>query len=134
MGFKQCNTDGRNFWTVKETMLKNKPHLVKFHEDILVNQELFNWHSYIVIWGSHQLRNVLSQVIKHCSGSGEVGYNRKSVIFDFFFFLFIGICYILCCESSMYIYYIKSIIFLIRNLIVCCLVLVGQKIDDKSGG
>ncbi|KAM9410510.1 glucosamine 6-phosphate N-acetyltransferase isoform 2-T2 [Pholidichthys leucotaenia] len=29
-GSKHCNTNGRSVWTKGETMLKNKPHLVKF--------------------------------------------------------------------------------------------------------
>ena len=28
---KQCNADGRSVWTAKDTMLKNKPHLVRFN-------------------------------------------------------------------------------------------------------
>ena len=34
---KCCNTDGRSMWTAGETMLKNKPHLVKFYHCIIVS-------------------------------------------------------------------------------------------------
>ena len=37
MGSKHCNTDGRNVWTARDTMLKNKPHLVTFYKSILVS-------------------------------------------------------------------------------------------------
>ena len=40
-GPKRCNTDGRSVWTVKGTMLKNKPNLVTFHEIFLVGQWTF---------------------------------------------------------------------------------------------
>ena len=36
MRFKLCNTDGRSLWTTGEIMLKNKLHLVTFHEIILI--------------------------------------------------------------------------------------------------
>ena len=35
--FKHYNTDGRSVWTGRGTLLKNKPHLVTFHETILVS-------------------------------------------------------------------------------------------------
>ena len=34
---KHCNTDGRSVWTAGETMLKNKPHLVKYDHCIIVS-------------------------------------------------------------------------------------------------
>ena len=34
---KCCNTDGRSVWTAGETMLKNKPHLVKSDHCIIVS-------------------------------------------------------------------------------------------------
>ena len=37
MGSKHCKTDGRSMWTARRSMLKNKPHLVMFHESILVS-------------------------------------------------------------------------------------------------
>ena len=37
MGSKHCNTYGRSVWTARRTMLKNKLHLVTFHESILVS-------------------------------------------------------------------------------------------------
>ena len=37
MGSKHCNTDGSSRWTARRTMLKNKPHLVPFHESLLVS-------------------------------------------------------------------------------------------------
>ena len=37
MGSKHCNTDGKSEWTVNGTMLKNKSHLVVFHESVLVS-------------------------------------------------------------------------------------------------
>ena len=37
MEFKHWNTDGNCLWTAKEIMLKNKPHLVTFHESTLVS-------------------------------------------------------------------------------------------------
>ena len=41
MEFKHHNTDGRNVWTTKGIMLKNKSNLVTFHETILVSQRTF---------------------------------------------------------------------------------------------
>ena len=41
MGSKTCNSDGRSVWTVRLTMLKNKPLLVTFHKSILVNLRTF---------------------------------------------------------------------------------------------
>ena len=35
--FKYSNTDGRSVLTAGETMLKNKPHLVKFNHCIIVS-------------------------------------------------------------------------------------------------
>ena len=37
--------NGRRLWTARETMLKNEPHLVTFHERL--TYELFNQPSYI---------------------------------------------------------------------------------------
>ena len=37
MGSKHCITNGKSVQTVKGIMLKNKPHLVTFHESILVS-------------------------------------------------------------------------------------------------
>ena len=34
---KHCITDRGNVWTTKETMLKNKPHLVSFHRSIFIS-------------------------------------------------------------------------------------------------
>ena len=36
MGSKHCNTDGRSVRTTRATILKNKPHLVTFHENIWI--------------------------------------------------------------------------------------------------
>ena len=33
----RCNTDGRTVWTTGNTMLKNKPHLVRFDRCIIVS-------------------------------------------------------------------------------------------------
>ena len=35
--FKYYNTDGRSVWTTGETMLKNKPHLIKFDQCIIIS-------------------------------------------------------------------------------------------------
>ena len=37
MESKHCNTDERNVWHTRRTILKNKPNLVKFQENILVS-------------------------------------------------------------------------------------------------
>ena len=37
MESKRCNTDGRSVWTAGETIVKNKPHLVKFDHCIIVS-------------------------------------------------------------------------------------------------
>ena len=34
---KHCNSDWRSVWTVMETILKNKPHLIPFHVNIIVS-------------------------------------------------------------------------------------------------
>ena len=38
---KQCNTHGRSVWIIRGTILKNKPHLMLFHESILVSLRTF---------------------------------------------------------------------------------------------
>ena len=38
---KHCNTDGRSVRTAGETMLKNKPHLVKFDHCIIISLGTF---------------------------------------------------------------------------------------------
>ena len=43
-GFNRCNTDGRNVWTTRETMLKNKPHVVKFDHCIRVSLSMLHIH------------------------------------------------------------------------------------------
>ena len=37
MGSKYYNTDDRSVWNTRGTTLKNKPHLITFHESILVS-------------------------------------------------------------------------------------------------
>ena len=37
MRSKHCITDGTSVWTARRTILKNKPHLVTFHESMLVS-------------------------------------------------------------------------------------------------
>ena len=46
---KCCNTDGRSvWWTTGETMLKNKPHLVKFDHCIIVS--LWTFQPNLIHW------------------------------------------------------------------------------------
>ena len=40
MNSKQCNTNGRSVWTTMWTMLKNKPHLVTFHESMYLGKPM----------------------------------------------------------------------------------------------
>ena len=37
MGSKHCNINERSVWITRKTVLKNKPHLVTFHENDLVS-------------------------------------------------------------------------------------------------
>ena len=48
-GSEHCNTDGRNVWTAGESMLKNKPHLVKFNNCIIVSLWTVHPHVWIFI-------------------------------------------------------------------------------------
>ena len=56
METKHCNTNRSIVWTARETMLKNKPHLVTFDESILVSLRIFqaiiiyiNWKVHVII-------------------------------------------------------------------------------------
>ena len=72
---KCCNTDRRSAWTVGETMLKNKPHLVRFDHRIIVSLWTFqpnivqprkaNKFTYRIIEAASFWREKLKAVIKH---------------------------------------------------------------------
>ena len=47
IGSKSCNTNGRSTWNKRGIILKNKPHLVTFHKNILVSLWTFRQHSYM---------------------------------------------------------------------------------------
>ena len=46
MGPKHCNTAEKNLWIPRGIILKNKPHLVTFHESILANLVSFSANIY----------------------------------------------------------------------------------------
>ena len=50
MGSKHWTTDGRNMWTTRGTMLKNKHHLVTFHESIFLADPYIYIYIYIYIF------------------------------------------------------------------------------------
>ena len=59
---KHCNTDGRNVWTAQETIMKNKPHMVKFDHCIIVYIWTFQPTLYAVHWTLYLIHKSWSHV------------------------------------------------------------------------
>ena len=64
MGYKHYNTNGRNEWTARRTLLKNKLNLVAFHESILVSLWTFQ-PTLIVSNDSINTLSTISSVSEH---------------------------------------------------------------------
>ena len=73
MRSKYCNTDKRSAWNARGSMSKNKPHLVTFHENILVSQWTFQL---TLVHTKLFIKNGESKVLQYF---GNVGHNLAAL-------------------------------------------------------